>query len=93
MPLFDVLFDRRISFAEGLAVLIYFDRLWFSRQITPYSVLYVFTDNTIVEATLNKRAAKSKGTAFWAAPLFDLCYKRRILIRALRISSPNNVLA
>ena len=84
---------RRISFGEGVSVFIYFDRLWSAGILRPYSVLYVFTDNVIVEHTINNRSAKTKGTSFWAAPLFELCYKRKVLIRALRITSKNNVLA
>ena len=85
-----VMAGRRISFAEGICVLIYLDILIDKEILKPYSVLYLYTDNTIVERTLARRAAKSDCIAFWAIPIFERCYKHGIIIKPRRITSINN---
>ncbi len=85
-----VMAGRRISFAEGICVLIYLDILIEEEILMPYSVLYLFTDNTIVERTLARRAGKSDCNAFWAIPIFERCYKHGIIIRPRRIPSGDN---
>ena len=56
-------------------------------------MLVAFTDNEIVRATLQRHCASSANTAFWAAPLFESCARRRIVITSERISTDNNKLA
>ena len=85
-----VMAGRRISFAEGICVLIFLDILIDQEILKPYSVLYLYTDNTIVERTLARRAAKSDCIAFWVIPIFERCYECGIIIKPRRITSVNN---
>ena len=84
---------RRISFGERLAVFMFFDMLWDLQALSYYSILHIYTDNVIVERTLANKCARSEGVAFWAVPLFESCYERKVLIIPHRITSENNVLA